>query len=256
MAVLALAWLPGWVLGVAWQLQQAALWPWQGYAALLLASGLLLAGLLWRGARGGHQAAWLLMLAMAAGAWAGAGLTGVRAAHLASQALDPALQGLDIEVTGRIHSMPRRHAEGARFELAVESAARNDRPVRLPPLLQLAWYSRAVVAGGGLAPGPDWRAGERWRLTVRLSAPHGNANPHGFDRERWLWENGIGATGYVRNGPRDALPQRLEGQGWYPLEAMRQTVGERIAGRVDDPRSAGVLAALVVGDQSAIERVL
>lgn len=49
MAVLALAWLPGWVLGVAWQLQQAALWPWQGYAALLLASGLLMAGLLWRG---------------------------------------------------------------------------------------------------------------------------------------------------------------------------------------------------------------
>lgn len=254
MAVLALAWLPGWVLGVAWQLQQAALWPWQGYAVLLLASGLLMAGLLWRGARGGHQAAWLLVLAMVAGAWAGAGLTGVRAAHLASQALDPALQGLDIEVTGRIHSMPRRHAEGARFELAVESAAHHGRPVRLPPLLQLAWYSRAVVAGGGLAPGPDWRAGERWRLTVRLSAPHGNANPHGFDRERWLWENGIGATGYVRNGPRDAVPQRLEGQGWYPLEAMRQTVGERIAGRVDDPRSAGVLAALVVGDQSAIER--
>ncbi|NWF48548.1 DNA internalization-related competence protein ComEC/Rec2 [Hydrogenophaga sp. D2P1] len=254
MAVLALAWLPGWVLGVAWQLQQASLWPWQGYAALLLASGLLMAGLLWRGARGGHQAAWLLVLAMAAGAWAGAGMTGVRAAHFASQALDPALQGLDVVVTGRIDSMPRRHAEGARFELAVESAAHHGRPVRLPPLLQLAWYSRVVAAGGGPASGPDWRAGEHWRLTVRLSAPHGNANPHGFDRERWLWENGIGATGYVRNGPRDPLPQRLAGQGWYPLEAMRQTVGERIAGRVDDPRSAGVLAALVVGDQSAIER--
>ncbi|MBU4183991.1 MAG: DNA internalization-related competence protein ComEC/Rec2 [Gammaproteobacteria bacterium] len=254
MAGLVLAWLPGWVLGVACQLQQAALWPWQGYAALLLASGLLMAGLLWRGSRGGRPAAWVLVLAVAAGAWAGAGLTGVRAAHFASQALDPALQGLDIEVTGRIHSMPRRHAEGARFELAVESAAHHGRPVRLPPLLQLAWYSRAVAAGGGLAPGPDWRAGERWRLTVRLSAPHGNANPHGFDRERWLWENGIGATGYVRNGPRDPLPQRLAGQGWYPLESMRQTVGERIAGRVDDARSAGVLAALVVGDQSAIER--
>ena len=113
MAGLALAWLPGWVLGVAWQLQQAALWPWQGYAALLLANGLLMAGLLWRGSRGGRPAAWVLVLAVAAGAWAGAGLTGVRAAHFASQALDPALQGLDIEVTGRIHSMPRRHAEGA-----------------------------------------------------------------------------------------------------------------------------------------------
>ena len=254
MAGLALAWLPGWVFGVAWQLQQAALWPWQGYGGLLFASGLLMAWLLWRGSPGGRRSAWVLVLAMAAGAWTGAGLTGLRAAHFASHALDPALQGLDIEVTGRIASMPQRLADGARFELAVESAARDGRPVRLPPLLQLGWFSRAGSKGDGAAPGPDWRAGDRWRFSVRLRSPHGNANPHGFDRERWLWENGIGATGYVRNGPRDPVPQYLGGSSWYPLEAVRQTVGERITGQVADPRSAGVLAALVVGDQSAIER--
>jgi competence protein ComEC len=189
-----------------------------------------------------------LALAIASGALAGAGLTGVRATHFAAQALDPALQGLDIEVTGRIAALPQRSPDSVRFEFAVETATRDGQPLRLPPLLQLGWYQR-----GDTAAGSDWRAGDRWRFTVRLRSPHGHANPHGFDRERWLWENGIGATGYVRNGPRDPAPQHLGSSGWHPLERARQWVSERIHQRVPDPRSAGVLAALVVGDQSAID---
>ncbi|MGE0349861.1 DNA internalization-related competence protein ComEC/Rec2 [Hydrogenophaga sp.] len=72
-------------------------------------------------------------------------------------------------------------------------------------------------------------------------------------QKAWLWEQGVQATGYVRNGPRDPVPQRL-GQT-ASLDAVRQAVAERIEARVQhDPRSAGVLAALVVGEQSAIER--
>jgi competence protein ComEC len=240
---LALAWVPGWVLGVALQLQQAALWPLAWYAGVL-ALGLALAavGLRW------NRAAIALTLAVAAGALVGAGLTGVRAAHFASKALDPALQGLDIELTGRIAALPQRSPDSVRFEFQVESALHQGQPVRLPPLLQLGWYQR-----GDAADAPRWRAGDRWRFTVRLRSPHGHANPHGFDRERWLWENGIGATGYVRNGPRDPAPQHLGASGWHPLERARQWVSERIVQRVEDPRSAGVLAALVVGDQSAID---
>ena len=243
MARLGLAVLPGWVLGVALQLQQAALWPLGGYAGLL-ASGLVLGFVV----RRVPWAALALALAIASGALAGAGLTGVRATHFAAQALDPALQGLDIEVTGRIAALPQRSPDSVRFEFAVETATRGGQPLRLPPLLQLGWYQR-----GETAAGPDWRAGDRWRFTVRLRSPHGHANPHGFDRERWLWESGIGATGYVRNGPRDPAPQHLGASGWHPLERARQWVSERIVQRVDDPRSAGVLAALVVGDQSAID---
>ena len=242
-ARLALAVLPGWVLGVALQLQQAALWP-LGWYAGLLTLGLVL----WFGARRLPWAALALAAAIAAGALAGAGLTGLRAAHFAAQALDPALQGLDIQVTGTIAALPQRSAEGVRFEFDVETATREGQPLRLPPLLQLGWYQRGETAGG-----PDWTAGDRWRFTVRLRSPHGQANPHGFDRERWLWENGIAATGYVRNGPRDPVPQHLGASGWHPLERARQWVSERIHQRVPDPRSAGVLAALVVGDQSAID---
>jgi competence protein ComEC len=238
--------LIGWVLGVALQLQQAALWALPGYGAIGLAGVLSVWAL-----RRVRRAVPSLLLALAAGALVGVGLTGVRAVHFSADALDPALQGLDIEVTGRIASLPQRGAQSERFDFVVESASRGGQAVPLPPRLQLGWYERP----GAQPDSPGLRAGDRWRFTVRLRSPHGNANPHGFDRERWLWEQGIQATGTVRGGPRDPVPQRLGATPWHPLDRLRQTVAERIEARVqDDPRSAGVLAALVVGDQSAIDR--
>lgn len=247
--------LAGGVLGVALQLQQPALWLGWAYAGLL-AVGVL--GGLWA-----WRQTWspvVLALALLAGALTGFGLTGARAAHFAASALDPALQGVDIEVTGRIASLPQRNAQGERFELVVESARRAGDAVQLPRRVQLGWYGGASAQPEGQAwslqaVSPGLRAGERWRFTVRLRSPHGNANPHGFDRERWLWEQGIQATGTVRSGPRDPAPQRLGSTWWHPLDTARQAVVERIEARVqDDPRSAGVLAALVAGEQSAIER--
>ena len=92
-------------------------------------------------------------------------------------------------------------------------------------------------------------------MTVRLKAPHGSSNPHGFDYELWLWEQGVQATGYVRAGPHDAPPLKLSGSGWaYPVERARQSVREAIYARIDSRQLAGVLAALVMGDQNAIER--
>mgnify|MGYP000647433213 CR=1 FL=1 len=43
----------------------------------------------------------------------------------------------------------------------------------------------------------DGRKEERWRMTLRLKAPHGARNPHGFDYELYLWEQGVQATGTV-----------------------------------------------------------
>ena len=235
----------GWVLGVALQLQQEALWHWVVYAAALtLGAALLLVA--WRVPRWRGWPLWL-----AVGLLAGAGLTGSRAALYAAHSLPAAMEGRDITVTGRIASLPQSTEMGLRFGLAVDSAFLNGQPVTLPERLQLSWFGGARSNG---AEPPALKAGERWQLTVRLRQPHGNRNPHGWDRERWLWEQGIGATGYVRSGPRDAAPQRLGEREGYPVLAARQWVSDRIAARVEDRRSAGVLAALVVGDQSAIER--
>jgi competence protein ComEC len=248
MANAGMAFLLGWVLGVALQLQQATLdAPWAYGGALAL--GVLVGGgaLCWAPRR----ARWAVVLLAAMGV--GWGLTGLRAVDFSRQALAPSLEGLDTVVEGRVTTLPQRGADGMRFVFDVASATDGARPVVLPERLQIGWYQHGEASSSGrafLRP----RAGERWRLTVRLRQPHGASNPQGFDRERWWWEQGIGAVGYVRDGPSDVPALRLSEAPFYRIDRWREAVGERIAARVIDARIAGVLAALVVGDQSAIER--
>jgi competence protein ComEC len=254
------AFLLGFVLGCAAQLQQERLF----LAAIYL--GFSLPGLYFI-AWGWRTRAPVLVLGMAALAL-GFGITGLRATVFQSDALQPALEGLDIHVVGVVSAMPQRSEAGLRFRLDVESAelggART--AAALPPSVYLGWYSQllraedaASVPFAELQQGSgDLRAGERWAFTVRLKAPHGNANPHGFDYELWLWEQGLQATGYVRATPKDAAngtaPRRLGSTWQHPVERARQRVRDTIFSRVFEPRLAGVIAALVVGDQAAIER--
>ncbi|MDO8438686.1 MAG: DNA internalization-related competence protein ComEC/Rec2, partial [Telluria sp.] len=97
--------------------------------------------------------------------------------------------------------------------------------------------------------------GERWQLTVRLQRPHGNANPHGFDYEVWLLEQGLRATGYVRpagaaNRQTDSFVFSLSNV----VEHCRATLRERIRRALAGKEYAGVIVALVVGDQRAISQ--
>lgn len=241
--------LPGVVLGVALQLQQAVLWSPAAYGGLLVAAAVfaVLASGAGRAGPGRRRHAARVLAALLAGALFAAGSTGLRATHHQALALDAGLEGVDLVLTGQVATLPQRGADSDRFEFDVTAASGSGGPVRVPPRVLISDFRRGE-------PGRDWRAGDRWRLTVRLRRPHGNANPHGFDRERWLWEQGIGATGYLRDGPRDAAPVFLGAGGWYPVERARQGVAGDIASRVTDARSAGVLSALVVGDQAAIDR--
>ena len=250
--------LLGVVVGTALQLQQASLWAWPAYAALLL-TGLVTWALVASRLAALRGAAVLVLLALASVA---AGVAGLRGAWLHSNALTAVLEGRDIAVDGVVAAMPQRSDVGLRFRFDVRSAHQGGLPVALPPKLYLSWYGSTpgpseapgLAAPQAPAPPPDLRAGERWRMTVRLKAPHGNLNPHGFDYELWLWEQGLQATGYVRVGPHDPTPLRLADTGAYPVERARQWVRDQIFQRLDHRQAAGLIAALVVGDQNAIER--
>jgi competence protein ComEC len=247
--------LLGAVAGPAAQLQQPQLWTAQAYAALLAAA----AAAAWLGwSRGLALPAWRRPAVLLAAACLAFGLCGLRALHFSSQTLSPQLEGRDIALVGVVAAMPQSSETGLRFRLDVESARLAGTPVTLPPRILLGWYGGVMPTGADAfelqRPGPSLRAGERWQMTVRLKAPHGNRNPHGFDYELWLWEQGLQATGYVRAGRSDPVPQRLAGTWRHPVEQARQSVRDAIFARVADARTAGVLAALVVGDQNAIDR--
>src|SRR5262249_56064322 len=114
----------------------------------------------------------------------------------------------------------------------------------------VAWYGD---------PAAEVHAGERWRFAVRLRRPHGSANPHGFDYEAWLLERGIRATGYVRTpgkrGERDA-PERLDAlvpRPLYLVGRLREEAREKMLAALPERPYAGVLVALAIGDQQAID---
>jgi competence protein ComEC len=250
--------LLGVLVGTALQLQQAALWGVHFYMFFVLLA-LILYGLLalyfraygWTRALVGVLAFALLAL----------GVTGLRASAFASTALNPALEGQDIAVSGVVAGLPQRFEGGVRFRFELDSAQLKGQPVVLPPKLELAWY--AGVFGQGDASGDPTgelqrtpapvQAGERWQFTVRLKAPHGGINPHGFDYELMQWEQGVQAGGYVRAGRQDPPPQHLATTLQHPVDGARQRVRERIFASVADPHAAGLIAALVTGDQGAID---
>lgn len=237
--------------GVALQLQQVALWP--PAATLALTAGAGAVALIVALAPGRHGTPWrhaLLCMAIAAIAF---GTTAWRAQWRLDDRLAPALEGPELIVTGIVDQMPQAGADGLRFVLAVEDARLAGEAVVVPARVSLFWFTGAD-AGASPAAAPELRAGQRWRLPVRLRRPHSAMNPHGFDGELWSFERGIGASGSVRNTVRGARPQRLGDTAARPIERLRQTVRDAVLLRVHDPRIGGVLAALIVGDQAAIGR--
>ena len=256
------------VAGAALQLQQSALWPLAHYlvaalvalGALLLPYALVRIGWVPRFHAMAALAAHILPLCLCA--LLGFAWTGGRAAWFDDNRLEPALEGRDVQVIGVVRQMTHNSPMGLRFRLEVESAALDGQAVRLPPRMDLGWY-RGMAPRSAPAELSDWELhrqpqamvpGERWRMTVRVKAPHGSFNFQGFDYELWLWEQGVQATGYVRAGARDAPPQRLQATLDYPVERWRQGLRERIFTAVPEPRQAALIAALVVGDQSALDQ--
>ena len=244
MASMGLAWL----LGVALQLQERTLLPLWAYL-LCLTGGLVCAAVAWRWPR-----AWLLsLLAVLAVLAMGGGASGWRASERLADALPPSLEGQDLQVVGVVAGLPQQSPVGLRFRFEIEDARLNGEVVRLPGRVSLGWYAGWHEDAALSEPQQSLRAGQRWRFTVRLRQPHGNVNPDGFDYELYLFEQGLRATGYVRASDKSS-PQLLEPQAGHPIDRLRQRVRDAIDASVSDPRAAGVLAALAVGDQSAIER--
>ena len=170
--------------------------------------------------------------------WAG----GVAYWRIADE-LPVASEGVDISITGVVASLPQQMERGLRFEFDVEASSQV-----VPSHISLAWYRNERMEH--LSP----RAGERWRLTVRLKRPHGNLNPNGRDYEAWLLERGIRATGSVRLSAPHTV-ERLDVTVWRPtylVEVLRQKIREKFIADLPDAPFVGILIALAIGDQQAI----
>lgn len=167
-----------------------------------------------------------------------------RASMRLAERLPHALEGENLLVKGRIEDIPRPSDHGVRFRLQVLEA-----PEGVPPLLQLAWYDASVRSG--VPDRPAVHAGQIWQLLVRLHRVHGNVNPHGFDYEGWMFERGIGASGYVL--PKGyALQAGSDASLNGRINRWREAIGTHFREALPDSPWCGTLVALVTGDQSGI----
>ncbi len=153
-------------------------------------------------------------------------------------------EGRDVEVSGVIAQMVQPNERGVRFLLDVEQAYTLN--ARIPSRISLMWYASESESA------PELHAGQRWRMTVRLHRPHGNANPHGFDFEAWMLERGIRAVGYFRSQPAPQLIKPLVWRPAYLLQRAREAARQHLLESLGERPYAGVIVALAIGDQQAI----
>ncbi len=165
--------------------------------------------------------------------WLGLFVLGLSWACLSAQwalddRLEPELDGRTLWLQGQVVGLPEVGQGVVRFRLQGAQSRRAE----LPAHLRLAWYG-----------GPTVRAGESWRLAVRLKRPHGLVNPQAFDYEAWLLAQRIGATGTVKSGERLSA---ASGTSAWRDRLRQQLLATPAQGR------EGALAALVVGDGSGL----
>jgi competence protein ComEC len=228
--------------GVAWLQWQAEL---PADATLLLAACAGLAML----AMGRRPTVAGTVLTMLAALLLGASWAGWRAQQRLADALAESGEGRDIEVVGVVAGLPQAFERGLRFDFDVDGAS-----AEVPSRIAVAWYRGwRAQEDDEVHAAPALRAGERWRLVVRLKRPHASLNPQGADHEAWMFERGIRATGYVRRSDRNVRIDALVMRPAYLVQRLRQSVRDRFQQTLADAPQAGILVALAIGDQRAID---
>ncbi|CAK0777790.1 competence protein ComEC [Gammaproteobacteria bacterium] len=156
-----------------------------------------------------------------------------------AERLPTAWEGRDLVMEGRIASLPKVFESGTWFNLDSLTLTMDGETRSWPRRVYLSWYGASPLV-----------VGERWRLTVRLKRPHGLMNPGGFDREGWLFHNGIRAQGAVRPYPQAA---RLDAGHWsYAVGRLRQELATAIAQARPDSPYLGLLQGLAIGETTTV----
>jgi competence protein ComEC len=137
-------------------------------------------------------------------------------------------EGDSMLVKVRIVDFPRRRGRSVSFV----AAPAGDR--RIPRRVRLSWYE----------PSQKPAIGDLWQFELRLKPPRGTSNPGVFDYETWLFQQRIGATGYVVNGNRNL---RLQTDATGRLSRLRKTGATRIRKVIDDDQAGAVIAAITMG---------
>ncbi len=146
------------------------------------------------------------------------------------------LEGVEIPVQGIIASLPEQDDRRSSFDFIVTAST-----VALPHKIGLSWYY----------PDQSIKAGQHWAFTVKLKRPHATLNPNGFDYERQLFIENIGATGYIRSQIKPELLGR--DSTWFSIQVWRQTIADKLSDLLANSPNLALIKALAIGDGGSIK---
>ena len=161
-------------------------------------------------------------------------------------------EGKDIALEGRVNALPQSSPSGAKFSFEVDKAFLGKKPIEsFPPQVYLSWQP----AWRNPQDVPEVIPGQRWEFKVKIKRPYGSLNPHTFDFERWSFHQDFGASGSVRSGILIAEQDIRFTEFALAMEYQRWKLRQKIQRLLPkDARYGGVIAALVMGDQNAIDQ--
>ncbi|WP_216863981.1 DNA internalization-related competence protein ComEC/Rec2 [Polynucleobacter sp. MWH-Berg-3C6] len=163
-----------------------------------------------------------------------------------SNVLSLEMESKDLTIEGRVVALPQGNSAGAKFAFEIDESV-NHLPKRIYLSWQPAWRNPQAI--------PEVAPGQRWRFKVKLKRPYGSLNPFTFDFERWSFHQDFGASGSVRSG--ELLLSKDIGLAEFELrmELARWSLRKKIQKLLpEDARYTGVIIALVMGDQNAIDQ--
>ncbi|HEC74179.1 MAG TPA: DNA internalization-related competence protein ComEC/Rec2 [Methylophaga aminisulfidivorans] len=131
-------------------------------------------------------------------------------------------------IQGQISSIPERDGQVLKF---IFTPFTN----HLPSKIRLSWY---------YPPDEIPHAGEIWALTVKLRRPRGMSNPGGFDYEKWLFIEQIGATGYVKKSPHN---QKLQESSHWNIHHWREHIQQQINSHLSTSPERNLILGLSIG---------
>ncbi len=173
------------------------------------------------------------------------------------------IEGKTIQVIGTVDSIPYQTNTKQGFNFYIKGIKKPDHireegwDYTFNGKVKLSWYEprgkRKQISndiGTTQTKNKKLAIGQVWQLDIRLKKPSGLMNPGGFDYEKWLYQNRILATGYVRDALQVShIDQNLSiiSSSYNQLRMIRQALSDKIDKSLADYPYKGLIKALSIG---------
>ena len=178
--------------------------------------------------------------------------------------LSALLDGQTTRLQVVVDDLPKKTNQGVQFNVTILSWSdrlridQKNSVESLPKRLSISWHRPNQIWGPKTPQKtfviPEIIPGQVWYLTVKLKAPRGLKNPYGFDLEQWMMMQSIHGSGFVTQ-PYGELSDQQIWSFQILVAKLRYLIREKVTHSLGEKAPyAGVISALVMGDQQAISQ--